>query len=285
MNKRNVLLTGMITGIFISIAATLLYYSFSDYREYDRGDETYHDLAEEVIDSDDTDNRGTAVYEKESEGSDENPGPHSATGQQDDVAEGKPETLIKDQTDLPTIDFEALKAINGDVIGWIYAPDSEINYPIVKGSDDEFYLDHLFDGSKNKNGCLFVEQKNNPDFSDDNTVIYGHNMASGSMLAGILRYEKKGYIDTHPYMFIFTEDKNYRMEILSGYVTEPESEAYKIRLGGAEGFRQWILDVAKKSAFNVNMKLTTKDRMVTLSTCSYEYKNARFVLHGRLVEM
>ncbi len=127
--------------------------------------------------------------------------------------------------------------------------------------------------------------KNNPDFSDDNTVIYGHNMASGSMLAGILRYEKKGYIDTHPYMFIFTEDKNYRMEILSGYVTEQESEAYKIRLGGAEGFRQWILDVAKKSVFNVNMKLTTKDRMVTLSTCSYEYKNARFVLHGRLVEM
>lgn len=87
--------------------------------------------------------------------------------------------------DLPEINFKALQQVNPDVIGWIYSPETTINYPVVQGDDNAFYLKHLADGTENRNGCPFLDLQNRSDFSDDNSIIYGHHMQNGTMFAGI----------------------------------------------------------------------------------------------------
>ena len=88
----------------------------------------------------------------------------------------------------PEVDFAALAAVNPDVTAWLYGPDTGISYPVVQGTDNDYYLDHLFDGTANGAGCLFVDASCRPDFSGRNTVIYGHRMKNGTMFAACLLY-------------------------------------------------------------------------------------------------
>ena len=94
---------------------------------------------------------------------------------------------------LPVVDFEALRKSGPDIIGWISLPDSAINYPVTQADNNEYYLRHLYDGSYNKTGCLFADYENQADFSDRNTIIYGHNMRDGSMFAALNEYDGQPY--------------------------------------------------------------------------------------------
>ena len=87
----------------------------------------------------------------------------------------------KKKTEIPQVDFAALDDVNGTVL----------NYPVVQGNDNSYYLSHLFDGSDNAGGCLFLDSRNNSDFTDDNTIIYGHNMKNGTMFASINQYQEQ----------------------------------------------------------------------------------------------
>ena len=84
------------------------------------------------------------------------------------------------------------------MIGWIYSSDTTINYPVVQGSDNAYYLKHLADGTENRNGCPFLDVQNRPDFTDDNSIIYGHHMQNGTMFADISWYEDQNYYNEHP---------------------------------------------------------------------------------------
>ena len=277
MSKRRVFAAGILIGICVSLAAVFFIKSYLDYSEYDTGDDSYRELFEKVTRDDGIDETPHNSDNLKDSGNSPDPLPLSGSDAED--------TENISDAILPEIDFKKLKEVNSDIAAWLYAPGTPINYPVVQCADDEYYLNHLFDGTKNKNGCLFIEKKNRTDFSDDNTIIYGHNMASGSMFAELLEYKDPSYAKEHPYLYLITEDASYRIEVFSAHVTEPESDAYDIRLGTAENFRAWILKMANRSSFSVNIKMTTKERIITLSTCSYEYKNARFVVHGRMVKM
>lgn len=98
------------------------------------------------------------------------------------------------------IDFDGLSVINDDIVGWIRSIDNVIDYAIVQGSDNEHYLTHMFDKSYNKAGAIFMDYSNDPDFSDENTIIYGHNMKDGSMFAYLLNYKDQTFYDQHPIM-------------------------------------------------------------------------------------
>ncbi len=195
------------------------------------------------------------------------------------------EESVDESEEIPQIDFKQLKKICPAIVAWLYSPGTVINYPIVQGQDDAYYLTHLADGTENKNGCLFLEYSNASDFSDDNTIIYGHNMSSGKMFSEILNYSSKQYFNEHPYMYLITEDATYRMDIFAGYVTDTDSGAYTIKIGNRDNYKAWLQQVADKSDFKANIKLRITDRLVTLSTCSYAYQDARYVIHGRLVNI
>lgn len=98
---------------------------------------------------------------------------------------------------LPSVDFEALRENGPDIIGWLSLPDTVLNYPVTQTDNNEYYLNHLYDGTYNKVGCLFADYENRADFSDRNTIIYGHNMRDGSMFALLNRYDEQSYFDTH----------------------------------------------------------------------------------------
>ena len=196
------------------------------------------------------------------------------------------ETIEKEHTPPPIqVDFDSLCSQNQDVVAWLYCPDTVINYPVVQASDNEYYLNRLLDGRRNVAGTLFVDYRNSGDFTDWNTVIYGHHMKNKSMFGSLTKYKKQAYFDLHPVMYLLTPDVNYKINILAGFVTPGNSELYNALNPDEEKklslFQSWKND----STFDAELDSDAENRFITLSTCSYEYRNARYVLIGVLEEL
>ena len=198
-------------------------------------------------------------------------------------AEKEEEDLRDPEVSPIDVDFDALLEQNEDVVGWIYCPDTVINYPMVKAEDNMFYLHRMVDKSYNPNGSLFLDCLNEPDFTSDNTIIYGHNMNDGSMFASIHNYKNQEYFDKHPVLYINTPDGNYRVELFAGYVTDADSDTYTMNFYNKEKHEQYFEKMVSQSTFKSPYVPEPKHKIVTLSTCSYEFYDARYVIQGILI--
>ena len=204
-----------------------------------------------------------------------------------DRAPEKEETAGPDSNPQPpiTVDFEKLRSINQDVIGWIYVEALEgVNYPIVQGEDNEFYLHKTYEKNYNFAGTIFVDYENSSDFSDCNTLIYGHNMKNGSMFGSLKKFtEDQSVYDKSRYFWILTPEKNCRYEIVSAYTTGVDSDTYTLFKGPGEEFEQYLKNIRGYSEIKTEAEeLNIKDKIVTLSTCTGN-EATRFVVQGRLV--
>ena len=132
---------------------------------------------------------------------------------------------------------------------------------------------------------MFLDCQCPGDFSGRHTIIYGHNMNDGSMLASIREYWKQEYFDAHPIMYLNTPAQNYKVEIFSGYVTDAVSDSYTIGFADDVQYMNWINKLLSQSNFDSGVEVTAEDRVITLSTCTYEFEDARYVLHGKLVPL
>ena len=168
-----------------------------------------------------------------------------------------------------------------DAIGWIYIPDTSINYPIMQGEDNDFYLTHGTDGRSLKCGCIELDFRCENRLQNNFNILYGHNMKSGSMFANVCRFKDKSYYDSHPYGWVYTADSVYRLDFFSVAVTDWHDEIYN----GFRSLDEWTPHLKEISRIYEEVELTEQDRLVLLSTCSYEFDNARTVLTGKLVEM
>ncbi len=177
-------------------------------------------------------------------------------------------------------DFDKLGEINPDVVSWITISGTKLNYPVVQGEDNEYYLRHLFQGGYNTGGCVFLDIRNKPDFTSRHSILYGHRMDDGSMFTCIQNYKKQSYYDSHPYGLLLTPDGNYVVEFFAGYVTSVNGDAWKANFSSDESFEEWIAAQIEKSDFTASFTPTSSDRVLTLSTCSKTFNNARYVLHG-----
>lgn len=237
-------------------------------KEYAEGDAVYEEILEQAVVSvpevpgESLEPDGEAISEESQEGLDQ-----------------------ESNSIVPEIDFEALQAVNEDVIGWLYLPDTVINYPVVQGEDNSYYLKHLVDGTYNANGCLFVDCKNQSNLTDDNTLIYGHHMDSGKMFASLVKYKEQEFYDTHPVIYLLTKDEVYLVELFAGYTTTSDSEAYMISLATREEKIAWLKEMFHSSDFYADVTVSALDHIVTFSTCAYDFQNARYVLHGKLTVM
>ncbi|MBP3705146.1 MAG: class B sortase [Clostridia bacterium] len=182
----------------------------------------------------------------------------------------------------PKVDFESLWQINDDVVGWIYIEGTTVNYPIVQGQDNDYYLYRMIDGEYNTSGSIFMDCRNGSSFTDRNTILYGHHMNNGSMFSDLLNYKEQSYFDEHPVALIMTPEKNYTLEFFTGYVATVQDNAWDNRFASDGDYANWLRNIGRKSRFYVNIVPEVTDRVVTLSTCSYEFDDARFVVCGVL---
>ena len=234
-------------------------------KEYAEGEAVYEELMEQAV-----------LLEPEVPG--ESPEPDGQDSEIGTDAEIQQEEI----SIVPQIDFDSLKEVNEDVVGWLYLPDTVINYPVVQGEDNSYYLKHLVDGTYNANGCLFMDYKNESNLSDDNSLIYGHHMDSGKMFASLVKYKDQRFYDAHPVIYFLTEDEVYAIELFAAYTTTADSEAYMISLSTREEKIDWLKEMFHNSDFYADVTVSALDHIVTFSTCAYDFHDARYVVHGKL---
>lgn len=184
------------------------------------------------------------------------------------------------------VDFDKLKSVNEDVVGWIYVdalPD--ISYPIVKGKDNQTYLHQTYEKNYNFAGTIFVDYENSGDFSDCNTLVYGHNMKNGSMFGHLKKFREDDKLyKQDKYFWILTPERNYRYEIISAYTTGVNSDTYTLFKGPGEEFEKYLETIKGYSEIQTDdTDLTIKDKIVTLSTCTGN-ESTRFVVQGKRVD-
>lgn len=250
----------MTKKIYLSIMIILMcvlvysgYKIYSIYTEYDQGETVYEDLVEEF----------------EEEATDDAP-----------VEREEIDSEIKFK-----VDFDALKKENEDTIGWIYSPNTVINYPVVQGEDNSYYLKHLFNGKKNSAGTPFLDYHMASDFSEKNNFIYAHHMKNGTMFSSLTKYKEMEYYKAHKNIYLITPKQKYRLEVFSAYITKPTSDTYMRGFSENDNFKKYIKYITDLSLINTGVKVDIKDKIVSLSTCTYEYKDARFVVHTKAVKI
>ena len=182
------------------------------------------------------------------------------------------------------IDFSELQQVNEDIAGWLRIRALDISYPVVKGEDNDYYLHRTFEKEDNFAGCLFVNCDNDRDFTDQNTIIYGHNMKNGSMFGKLKQFREEETYNKSKYFWMFTPDLIFQYRIFSAMVVNKTGLAYQTFYSD-EDFNEWINKAFEGSEVeNSGIQVTSDDHVVTLSTCTGD-DSTRFVVMGKLVQI
>ncbi|MDY4000049.1 MAG: class B sortase [Blautia sp.] len=242
-------------GVFIYAAYNL----YHIYTEYKKGTDEYNQIEQMAVT-----NRDPDELQEEAGGEDQGP------------------SLVAPME----IDFDSLKAVNDDVIGWIYVEALDgVSYPVVRGENNDTYLHMTYEKNYNFAGTIFIDYENSRDFNDCNTLVYGHNMKNGSMFGQLKKFSQDP--ETYKkskYFWIFTPDKNYRYEIISAYTTGVNSDTYTLFKGPGQEFEDYLKTIVSRSEIETNAgDLNMMDKIVTLSTCTGN-QSTRFVVQGKRID-
>lgn len=172
------------------------------------------------------------------------------------------------------IDFEKLKSMNEDTVGWIQIPDTPIDYPIVQADDNEKYLHIDFEGKESVGGTIFLDYESSSDLKGKNNVLYGHHMKNGSMFKALINYKDENYFKAHPYFSIYTSTEEIRLRVISAYYGEAVPEARRTKFNTQEALDEFIEKMTSKCSYRVKLE-DSVESLYTLITCSYEFDNAR----------
>ena len=181
------------------------------------------------------------------------------------------------------IDFDALRKINPDVIGWLYYEDTIIDYPVVQGENNEMYLSMLFDRTWGGCGTLFADCITEAPFRQFNTIVYGHHMKDGTMFACLKELRDSEYCAKHPKLELSTPDGKFDLEIWA-FLNEPaDSNIYLTNIKYEEDKQAYLDLIESLASYTTNVEVSTGDRLVMLSTCAYEFEEARYIVVCKMV--
>jgi len=205
-----------------------------------------------------------------------------------DIAE-IPEKVEDIEEKKEVINFQDLININSDFIGWIKIEDTNINYPIVQGTNNTYYLKHSFYKEYSNAGSIYMDATANSNFSSKNTFIYGHYTSDGSMFGQIGKYMKQDFYDKHKEIYIYTSEQNYKLEVFSVHVDKASSKSYQMNFTTDESYKDYIDLMKSYSVIKSDIEIDyTEDRIVTLYSCSHERghaKDDRYFVHAKLIEI
>lgn len=173
-----------------------------------------------------------------------------------------------------TISFDALRKVNSDVVAWIYIPGTAVNYPVMKGDPGNYYLHRSWKRQKSFGGAIFMDSVNSHGFTDDNTIVYGHNMKNGSQFGPLIRFLDGKFFESHPYVYVYTPERTIRYRTYAFDIIDERSPLYASVI---DDYPQYVKDVTK-SARHSRRPPDEKTPLLMLSTCHGKSETKRRVL-------
>ena len=210
--------------------------------------------------------------------------PYHTGGQEHEEIQNLAVTADEDGSGF-SVDFDALLEINPDTIAWIrFDEPSIINYPVVKSADNNEYLTKTFAENDNKLGAIFMDMRNSSDFSDRNTIIYGHHLnVSPEMFSRLHLYEDEEFCREHPNFYIYTPDGSVRTyTVFSAGIVNAAANNYDVEFASDEEFEQYIELCRESSNYQVDVEVNAQSQILSLSTCTGDQRDERFLLQGVL---
>jgi len=171
---------------------------------------------------------------------------------------------------------------NDDIIAFIHIPGTHIQYVVVQGRDNAFYLERDLFGQRNSAGTVFMDYRNNADFSDPSTILYGHNMRSGLKFSQLHLFNQQDFFLENRYIQIFTDNGLIEYEIFAVFSTHISFNYIQVHFQGNE-FEQLIHEIVQRCYHNANIPITADDQILLLSTCTSVYIDDRWVVAGRRI--
>lgn len=187
-----------------------------------------------------------------------------------------------------SVDWDKLKKINPDIVAYIVLPGTKIDYPVVyRKNDTNYYLRRDLHGNYSTPGSIFLDGDAAPNFSDRHTFVYGHNMLDGTMFGELKKLLKSDFFHKEKYVYLFTPEKNYRLDIIAIQYSPEDGEAYETVGLDTDEEMSVYLDKIKRNAtfYRSDVDVSEKDSIISLSTCSGRNSSeGRHILHLKVSE-
>lgn len=238
----------------IIVCLSIIGYKYYNYNKDDKLNSEIQDLQPVINEASDLDNN----FSGENDGQDQS----------------------KDGDYVNSANEEELKSINSDYKMWIQIENTNINYPVVQGSDNDYYLKHNFRKESNISGTVFVESANDID-NDKNIILYGHNMRNGTMFNNITNYKEESFFNEDNKISIIMNNTLYEYEVFSVYVKNVSEVNLAIGFANEDEFINYAYNQADESLYKKDVDFSAEDNLITLVTCSYEFTDARTIVVAR----
>lgn len=264
--KKQAVMWGLIFLLSVSVLIISLTKVFGWFKDNDKTEAIAKEIIQEIPVEEVLDDKETEIINKE-----KNPDKESDYW-----------SYIKQS--LINVDIDSLKEKNGDTIGWIKVNNTNINYPFVQTKDNDYYLSHAFDKSNNNAGWVFLDYRNNSDFSDKNNIIYAHARRDNSMFGSLRNVLKKEWYsnkDNH-IIKLSTANENTMWQIFSVYKIPVETYYITTQFTTSSQYKAFLETITKRSIHQFNTAVDSSDKILTLSTCSGE--DDRIVVHAKLIK-
>ena len=183
-------------------------------------------------------------------------------------------------------DWDALHAVNPDIYAWITIPGTNIDYPVLQNAtDDSYYLRYNMNGTRGYPGCIYTEKINRKDFTDFDTVVYGHNMRDDSMFATLHYFEDSAFFANCPYIYVYEENKVLVYEIFAAYTAGNEHILHSYDFQTQDGRQNYVDQIEKGTSGNLrnDVEVTVDSHILTLSTCISGKAKNRYLVQAVLI--
>lgn len=196
----------------------------------------------------------------------------------------KTDEIIEGEQEGNRARFEPLLEINSDVVGWVKIEDTKLDYPVMQAKDNNYYLRRNIHKEYALAGSIFMDYRNQRNGSDKNIIIYGHHMKDGSMFKALMDYKEEGFYQEHPLIKYDTIEESTKWQIFSMYITDTEFDYIRTDFDSHEKYEDFLKEIQNRSLYDTGVQVSKEDKILTLSTCTYEFDDARFTVHAKLIQ-
>jgi sortase B len=179
--------------------------------------------------------------------------------------------------------YMSLLDVNSDLVGWVSVPGTVIDYPVVQADDNDFYLRRDIHKQAASGGAIFMDYRSDSKGQGRHTILYGHHMRNGTMFKELEKFKNAEFFEQNGYVRFDTLFAEIEWEVFSVYITDTTFPYIQVSFSSDEEYVDFLKRIQNKSIYQKDIELNAEDQILTLSTCTYEYDDARFVVHARRI--